>query len=64
MEHMGNRGRILKWPITILVAVAALWLVFRVYVSGQAVWAVLILALVGLGFVVYLTKVAFAYRYL
>lgn len=61
---MSNSGRVLKWSATIAIVVIALWLVFRVYVSGQPVWAVLMLGLVGLGLFVYLSKVAFAYRYL
>ncbi len=64
MGQTGNLGRVLKWPITVLVVLAALWLVFRVYASGEPIWAVLMLALFGLGFFVYLSQVAFAYRYL
>ena len=62
MRQTGSQW--LKWPATIVVAGAGLWLAFRVYVSGQPVWAVLILALFGLGLFVYLSKAAFAYRYL
>lgn len=57
-------GRLLKWPFTIVTALAVLWLVFKIYATGQAVWAVGVLCLCGLGFFVYLSNVAFAYRYL
>jgi maltose/maltodextrin transport system permease protein len=64
MRQTGRLGRVLAWPITAVIGLAALWLVFRIYASGQPVWAVLMLGLVGLGFYVYLSKAAFAYRYL
>ncbi|MBK1712040.1 maltose ABC transporter permease MalF [Rubrivivax gelatinosus] len=57
-------GRLLKWPFTTVTALACLWLVFRIYASGQPLWALLALGLLGLGFFVYLSNVAFAYRYL
>ncbi len=57
-------GRVLKWPLAILVALGCLWVVFRIYATGQALWAVGALALFALGFFVYLANVAFAYRYL
>ncbi|HSI56263.1 MAG TPA: maltose ABC transporter permease MalF [Ideonella sp.] len=57
-------GRPLKWPVTLGVAVAALWMVFRLYASGQPVLAAAALGLVAIGFVVYLSNIGFAYRYL
>jgi maltose/maltodextrin transport system permease protein len=57
-------GRLLKWPFAILMALGCLWVVFRIYATGEAVWAVAALALFGLGFFVYLSNVGFAYRYL
>lgn len=57
-------GRVLKWPIAALVAVGCLWIVFRIYATGQPVWAIAALGLVALGFFIYLTDVAFPYRYL
>ena len=57
-------GRLLKWPFAILMALGCLWVVFRIYATGQALWAVAALALFGLGFFIYLSNVAFAYRYL
>src|SRR5258706_16427264 len=53
-----------QWGVAALAAVAALFLVFLIYQSGQPVWAVLALGLFGLGFFIYLSNVAFAYRYL
>jgi len=57
-------GRILKWPVTIVTALACLYVVWGIYLSGQPLWALLALALVALAFYIYLTNVAFAYRYL
>jgi len=57
-------GRWLKWPFTAIAALAALWLVFRIYASGQPLWALCAMALIALGFFVYLSNIAFAYRYL
>jgi maltose/maltodextrin transport system permease protein len=57
-------GRALKWPIVALIGVAGLYLVWLVYLSGEVLWAVFTLALIGLAFVVYLSNIAFAYRYL
>lgn len=54
----------LKWPLVAAVALAALWMVFRFYAAGQPLLAVAALVLVGLGFFVYLSNIAFAYRYL
>jgi maltose/maltodextrin transport system permease protein len=57
-------GHTLKWPVTVIAALAALWIVFKIYASGQVLWALLALALFGAGFFVYLSNIAFAYRYL
>lgn len=57
-------GRILKWPVAAGLALAALWMVFRIYAAGQPLLAVAVLGLVSLGFFVYLSRIAFAYRYL
>jgi len=54
----------LKWPATALAALATLWVVFRIYAAGQPVLAACALGLCGLGFFVYLSNIAFAYRYL
>ncbi len=57
-------GRLLKWPVTIVAAAACLYLVWLIYLTGQPVWAVFALALFGLGFFIYLSNIAFPYRYL
>ncbi|NWG74283.1 MAG: maltose ABC transporter permease MalF [Rubrivivax sp.] len=57
-------ARLLKWPLTIALALSCLWIVFRIYTIGQAIWAVGALALFGLGFFVYLGNVNISYRYL
>lgn len=54
----------LKWPLILLVALVCLNLVFRIYVAGQALWALGLLTVVAVGFFVYLSNIAFAYRYL
>jgi maltose/maltodextrin transport system permease protein len=59
-----RKGHWLKWPLAAALALACLWLVFRIYATGQALWALGALALFASGFYVYLTNVAFAYRYL
>ncbi|HCE07925.1 MAG TPA: maltose ABC transporter permease MalF [Oxalobacteraceae bacterium] len=56
--------RWLKWSLVLGSAAALLWLVFSIYAAGQTVWAVGVLALVSLGFFIYLSDIAFAYRYL
>jgi maltose/maltodextrin transport system permease protein len=56
--------RLLKWPATILLALALLYLIFNIYAAGQPLWALGVFALAGLGFFVYLSNIAFAYRYL
>lgn len=59
-----RKGHWLKWPLAAATAVACLWLVFNIYATGQAVWAVGALVLFATGFFVYFANVAFPYRYL
>ena len=54
----------LKWPLVLALAAAFLFLILNIYAAGHPVWAVCVLALVSAGFFIYLTEVAFAYRYL
>ena len=54
----------LKWPLVAMCAIACLYFVFNIYASGQVLWALGTLVLMSLGFFVYLSNVAFAYRYL
>ena len=56
--------RLLKWPLVLALATAFLFLVFNIYLAGHAVWALAVLALASAGFFIYLSNVAFAYRYL
>jgi maltose/maltodextrin transport system permease protein len=65
-DNMGQLdwGRVLKWPFTVVAALACLYIVWRIYLTDQPVWAVFALALFGLAFYVYLSNVAFSYRYL
>ena len=61
------RPRSANWPGRLLggvLAIAALWLVFLLYQSGQALWALVLLALAAISFGVYLSERALAYRYL
>lgn len=55
---------LLRWPVTAALLLGALYLVFRIYVSGQTLWAVGALTLFSAGFYVYLSQRAFASRYL
>ena len=57
-------GRLLKWPLTLAAALACLYFVWLIYLKGQPLWAVFALALFALAFFVYLSHIAFAYRYL
>jgi maltose/maltodextrin transport system permease protein len=63
-SHSPTWGERLKWPSVALLALACLYWVFNIYASGQLLWALGTLVLVGLGFYVYLSNIAFAYRYL
>lgn len=54
----------LKWPIAIALMLAALYLVFRVHLAGQPLYALGLLVLFTAGFTVYLSDIAFPYRYL
>ena len=55
---------LLRWPVNAALALAALYLVFQVYRSGQTLWAVGALTLFSAAFYVYLSRQAFASRYL
>jgi len=63
MERL-DWGRVLKWPAVGAAAIALLYLVWLIYLSGQPLWALLVLASFALAFFVYLSNIAFAYRYL
>ena len=54
----------LKWIGAAAFTLGALYVVFRVYLAGEPLWAVLVLCVFGLGFFIYLTNIAFAYKYL
>jgi maltose/maltodextrin transport system permease protein len=54
----------LKWPLTVALALVSLYLVFNVFAAGQLGWALGLLVLLSAGFFVYLSNIAFAYRYL
>ena len=56
--------QVLKWPLVAAIAGAGLYLVFNIYAAGNPVWAIAALAVLSLGFFVYLSDIAFAYRYL
>ncbi|MEH0166036.1 maltose ABC transporter permease MalF [Roseateles microcysteis] len=57
-------ARLLRWPLTLAAILASLYLVFMVHASGQTFWALGLLALFAAFFYVYVSKVAFAARYL
>ena len=56
--------RWLKWLAALGIASVALWLICAIYGAGQPLWAMALLALVGLAFGIYLSDLAPAYRYL
>jgi maltose/maltodextrin transport system permease protein len=53
-----------KWVFAASIAAACLYLVVNIYQTGQTAWAIGLLALAASGFFVYLSNIAFAYRYL
>jgi maltose/maltodextrin transport system permease protein len=53
-----------KWPCAILLGIAFLYFVFMIYSAGQPLYAMGLLTLGSIGFYVYLSNTAFAYRYL
>jgi maltose/maltodextrin transport system permease protein len=57
-------AKILKWPLTVLLALAMLYMVFNVYASGQAMWALGLLTLACAAFYSYVGNIGFAWRYL
>ncbi|MGN6831191.1 maltose ABC transporter permease MalF [Paucibacter sp. M5-1] len=57
-------ARLLRWPLTGLAMLAALYTVFMIHASGQMAWAVGALTLFCAGFYVYVSNAGFAYRYL
>jgi len=58
-------ARALYWPLVALLMLAALYLVFSIYLAGQTGWALGALTLFAAGFYVYLSRVGlYAYRYL
>jgi maltose/maltodextrin transport system permease protein len=57
-------GKLLKWIAAAAIALGSLYVVWLMYLSGQVLWAVLLLALISLAFFVYVGRVGFAYRYL
>jgi len=57
-------ARLLHWPVAIAAMLAALYLVFLIYTTGQTAWAVGVLLLCTAGFYVYLSNAGFAFRYL
>jgi maltose/maltodextrin transport system permease protein len=53
-----------KWPFAIALGIVFLYFVFMIYSAGQALYAIGLLTLGSVGFYVYLSNTAFAYRYL
>lgn len=57
-------GRLLKWPLVLGIGAASLWLILAIHAAGEPMWALAVMAAVGVTLFVYLSNVAFAYRYL
>lgn len=65
IHHGLNKwASLLRWPLTITLAAACLYLVFNIYATGQTAWAWGVLTLCALGFYVYLSNAAQSFRYL
>ena len=63
-DALDRAAKALYWPTVAVVALGALYLVFTLYATGLAAWALGALVLFGAGFAVYLSRAGFAYRYL
>jgi maltose/maltodextrin transport system permease protein len=61
---MQRLARLLYWPAVAALVIGALYLVFAIYTTGQAAWAMGLLVLFTAGFYVYLSRGGFAWRYL
>jgi maltose/maltodextrin transport system permease protein len=59
-----DTGRWLRTGFALALGLGCLYVIFNVYMAGQAMWAIGLLALLALGFYVYLSNIAFAWRYL
>ena len=57
-------ARWLRWPVTALAMLAALYLVFMIHAAGQTLWALGALTLLCVGFYVYVSNAGNASRYL
>ena len=65
IHHGLNKwASLLRWPLTVALAAACLYLVFNIYETGQTAWAWGVLTLCALGFYIYLSNAALSYRYL
>ena len=64
MSALDKIAHALRWPLTVLLALAGLFLVFNIFAAGQTSWALGVLLLLSVGFYVYLSNAAFAWRYL
>ncbi len=64
MSAAKHKNDWLKWPMALILGLAFLYFVFMIYSAGQALYAIGLLTLGSIGFYVYLSNTAFAYRYL
>ena len=64
MTALDKIAHALRWPLAALLALAGLFLVFNIFAAGQTSWALGVLVLLSVGFYVYLSNGAFAFRYL
>ncbi len=53
-----------KWPVAGISAAAGLWLVVRMHLMGEPLWALAVLSLLCVGFYIYLSSKTLAARYL
>jgi maltose/maltodextrin transport system permease protein len=64
MASSKSANPLIKWSTTAVLALACLYVVWLIFLSGELLFGVLAMGLFGLGFFVYLSNVGFAYRYL
>ncbi len=64
MNGASKSNDVMKWAFAAGLAAACAYLIINIFQTGQTAWGLGVLALVAIGFFVYLSNIAFAYRYL
>jgi maltose/maltodextrin transport system permease protein len=61
---MNQKSSHFKWPVASLTTAAGLWLVVRMHMMGEPIWALGVLVLLSAGLYIYLSSNTLAARYL